>query len=120
MRTITSMSLHGNKQIIRRGLVQGLKSRPNKQQGISRELRLSIKDSFHQNNILTAGRERVYMVDQSKWARHVGLAPAKQTKRLPAALRQRVLSPFNHFFCDLLAKRNRIERLVLGQPAQDR
>src|ERR1700674_3508090 len=58
MRTITSMSLHGNKQIIRRGLVQGLKSRPNKQQGISRELRLSIKDSFHQNNILTAGRER--------------------------------------------------------------
>jgi hypothetical protein len=54
------------------------------------------------------------MVDQSKWAGHVGLAPAKQPKRLPAALRQRVLSTFNHFFCDLLAQCNRFEGLVLG------
>jgi small conductance mechanosensitive channel len=42
-----------------------VKTRPNRQYVISRELRRRIKDSFHKNNVQTAGPGRVYVVDQS-------------------------------------------------------
>lgn len=41
-----------------------VKTLPNKQWGVSRELRRRIKESFQQNNIQTAGPGRVYVVDQ--------------------------------------------------------
>jgi moderate conductance mechanosensitive channel len=41
-----------------------VKTRPNKQYGVSRELRRRIKDVFQQNNIQAAGPGRVYVVDQ--------------------------------------------------------
>ena len=41
-----------------------VKTRPNKQYAVSRELRRRIKDSFHQNNIQTAAPGRVYIADQ--------------------------------------------------------
>jgi moderate conductance mechanosensitive channel len=41
-----------------------VKTRPNKQYGVSRELRRRIKDSFHKNNVQTAGPGRVYVMDQ--------------------------------------------------------
>jgi small-conductance mechanosensitive channel len=40
-----------------------VKTRPNKQYGVSRELRRRIKDCFHQNNVQTAGPGRVYVAD---------------------------------------------------------
>jgi moderate conductance mechanosensitive channel len=40
-----------------------VKTRPNKQYGVSRELRRRIKDCFHKNNIQTAGPGRVYVAD---------------------------------------------------------
>jgi moderate conductance mechanosensitive channel len=40
-----------------------VKTRPNKQYGVSRELRRRIKDSFHKNNVQTAPG-RVYVMDQ--------------------------------------------------------
>jgi small conductance mechanosensitive channel len=42
-----------------------VKTRPNRQYAISRELRRRIKDCFHRNNIQTAAPGRVYVVDQS-------------------------------------------------------
>jgi moderate conductance mechanosensitive channel len=41
-----------------------VKTRPNKQYGVSRELRRRIKDTFHKNNVQTAGPGRVYVMDQ--------------------------------------------------------
>ncbi|HZR56760.1 MAG TPA: mechanosensitive ion channel family protein [Terriglobales bacterium] len=41
-----------------------VKTRPNKQYGVSRELRRRIKECFHKNNIQTAGPGRVYVIDQ--------------------------------------------------------
>lgn len=41
-----------------------VKTRPNKQYGVSRELRRRIKESFDQNKIQTAAPGRVYVVDQ--------------------------------------------------------
>jgi len=41
-----------------------VKTRPNKQYGVSRELRRRIKDRFQKNNIQTAGPGRVYVMDQ--------------------------------------------------------
>lgn len=41
-----------------------VKTRPNKQYDVSRELRRRIKDSFQKNNIGTAGPGRVYVMDQ--------------------------------------------------------
>jgi moderate conductance mechanosensitive channel len=41
-----------------------VKTRPNKQYAVSRELRRRIKESFHKNNIQTAGPGRVYVLDQ--------------------------------------------------------
>ena len=41
-----------------------VKTRPNKQYAVSRELRRRIKDCFQKNNIQTAGPGRVYVVDQ--------------------------------------------------------
>src|SRR5438067_11393782 len=40
-----------------------IKTRPNKQYAVSRELRRRIKDCFEKNNIQTAGPGRVYVVD---------------------------------------------------------
>jgi small-conductance mechanosensitive channel len=40
-----------------------VKTRPNKQYGVSRELRRRIKDCFHKNNVQTAGPGRVYVAD---------------------------------------------------------
>jgi moderate conductance mechanosensitive channel len=40
------------------------KTRPNKQYGVSRELRRRIKETFQKNNIQAAGPGRVYVVDQ--------------------------------------------------------
>lgn len=40
-----------------------VKTRPNKQYGVSRELRRRIKECFEKNNVQTAGPGRVYMVD---------------------------------------------------------
>jgi small conductance mechanosensitive channel len=45
-----------------------VKTRPNKQYGVSRELRRRIKESFHQNNIQTAGPGKVYVIDQAPGA----------------------------------------------------
>jgi small-conductance mechanosensitive channel len=41
-----------------------IKTRPSKQYGVSRELRRRIKESFHKNNIQTAGPGKVYVIDQ--------------------------------------------------------
>jgi moderate conductance mechanosensitive channel len=41
-----------------------VKTRPNKQYAVSRELRRRIKESFHQQNVQTAGPGRVYVMDQ--------------------------------------------------------
>jgi small conductance mechanosensitive channel len=41
-----------------------LKTRPNKQFGVSRELRRRIKESFEKNNVQAVGPGRVYVVDQ--------------------------------------------------------
>jgi moderate conductance mechanosensitive channel len=41
-----------------------VKTRPNRQYGVSRELRRRIKDCFHQNNVQTAGPGKVYVMDQ--------------------------------------------------------
>lgn len=43
-----------------------VKTRPNKQYGVSRELRRRIKETFQKNNIHAAGPGRVYVVDQGK------------------------------------------------------
>jgi moderate conductance mechanosensitive channel len=45
-----------------------IKTRPNKQYGVSRELRRRIKENFQKNNIQTAGPGRVYVVDQTTGA----------------------------------------------------
>lgn len=42
-----------------------IKTRPNKQYGISRELRRRIKGCFEKNNIQAAGPGRIYVMDQS-------------------------------------------------------
>jgi small conductance mechanosensitive channel len=42
-----------------------VKTRPNQQHRVSRELRRRIKECFQQNNIQTAGPGRVYVMDQS-------------------------------------------------------
>jgi small-conductance mechanosensitive channel len=42
-----------------------VKTRPNKQYGVSRELRRRIKESFEKNNIQAAGPGRIYVMDQS-------------------------------------------------------
>jgi small conductance mechanosensitive channel len=42
-----------------------VKTRPNQQHRVSRELRRRIKESFQKNNIQTAGPGRVYVMDQS-------------------------------------------------------
>jgi len=41
-----------------------VKTRPNKQYAVSRELRRRLKDCYRKNNIQTAGPGRVYVVDQ--------------------------------------------------------
>jgi len=41
-----------------------IKTRPNKQYGVSRELRRKIKECFEKNDVKTAGPGRVYVVDQ--------------------------------------------------------
>ena len=41
-----------------------VKTRPNQQYGVSRELRRRIKECFHKHNIQTAGPGRVYVVQQ--------------------------------------------------------
>jgi small conductance mechanosensitive channel len=41
-----------------------VKTRPNKQYGVSRELRRRIKDTFHNNNVQTPGPGKVYVIDQ--------------------------------------------------------
>jgi small conductance mechanosensitive channel len=43
-----------------------VKTLPNKQYAVSRELRRRIKDCFQQNNIQTAGPGRVYVMDQGE------------------------------------------------------
>ncbi len=43
-----------------------VKTRPNKQYRVSRELRWRIKDSFHKNKIQAAGPGRVYVMDQGQ------------------------------------------------------
>jgi small-conductance mechanosensitive channel len=43
-----------------------VKTRPNKQYGVSRELRRRIKETFQKNNIHAAGPGRVYVMDQGK------------------------------------------------------
>jgi small conductance mechanosensitive channel len=45
-----------------------VKTRPNKQYGVSRELRRRIKECFHKNNIQTAGPGKVYVIDQGTQA----------------------------------------------------
>ncbi len=45
-----------------------VKTRPNKQYGVSRELRRRIKDVFQKNNIHAAGPGRVYVMDQGNAA----------------------------------------------------
>ena len=42
-----------------------VKTRPNQQHRVSRELRRRIKECFQKNNIQTAGPGRVYVMDQS-------------------------------------------------------
>jgi len=41
-----------------------VKTRPNKQYAVSRELRRRIKECFHQQNVQTAGPGKVYVMDQ--------------------------------------------------------
>jgi len=41
-----------------------IKTRPNKQWAVSRELRRRIKECFEKNNVQTAGPGRVYVIDQ--------------------------------------------------------
>jgi small-conductance mechanosensitive channel len=41
-----------------------IKTRPNKQYGVSRELRRRIKENFEKNNVLAAGPGRIYVMDQ--------------------------------------------------------
>jgi small-conductance mechanosensitive channel len=41
-----------------------VKTSPNKQYAISRELRRRIKECFEKNNVQTAGPGRMYVVDQ--------------------------------------------------------
>src|SRR6266699_6633514 len=41
-----------------------VKTRPNKQYGVSRELRRKIKECFEKNNIQAAGPGRIYLMDQ--------------------------------------------------------
>jgi moderate conductance mechanosensitive channel len=41
-----------------------VKTRPNKQYGVSRELRRRIKETFQKNNVQAAGPGRVYVMDQ--------------------------------------------------------
>jgi small-conductance mechanosensitive channel len=43
-----------------------VKTRPNKQYGVSRELRRRIKETFQKNKIQAAGPGRVYVMDQGK------------------------------------------------------
>ena len=43
-----------------------VKTLPNKQYGVSRELRRRIKDCFQKNNIQTAGPGKVYVIDQGE------------------------------------------------------
>jgi small-conductance mechanosensitive channel len=45
-----------------------IKTRPNKQYQVSRELRRRIKECFHKNNIQTAGPGKVYVIDQGTQA----------------------------------------------------
>jgi len=45
-----------------------VKTRPNKQYAVSRELRRRIKDCFHQQNVQTAGPGKVYVMDQGMQA----------------------------------------------------
>jgi small conductance mechanosensitive channel len=45
-----------------------MKTRPNKQYGVSRELRRRIKEVFQKNKIQTAGPGRLYVMDQGKTA----------------------------------------------------
>jgi small-conductance mechanosensitive channel len=45
-----------------------IKTRPSKQYAVSRELRRRIKESFHKNNIQTAGPGKVYVIDQATQA----------------------------------------------------
>src|SRR5204862_2590234 len=45
-----------------------VKTRPNQQHRVSRELRRRIKECFQQNNVQTAGPGRVYVMDQSSSA----------------------------------------------------
>jgi small conductance mechanosensitive channel len=45
-----------------------VKTRPNKQYAVSRELRRRIKEVFYKNNIQTAGPGRVYVMDQGTQA----------------------------------------------------
>jgi small-conductance mechanosensitive channel len=45
-----------------------VKTRPNKQYAVSRELRRRIKEMFYKNNIQTAGPGRVYVIDQGTQA----------------------------------------------------
>jgi small conductance mechanosensitive channel len=40
-----------------------IKTRPNKQHGVSRELRRKIKECFEKNNIQAPGPGRVYVMD---------------------------------------------------------
>jgi small-conductance mechanosensitive channel len=42
-----------------------VKTKPNKQYGVSRELRRRIKEAFTTNNIRTPGPGRVFVVDQN-------------------------------------------------------
>jgi small-conductance mechanosensitive channel len=41
-----------------------IKTRPNKQYGVSRELRRRIKECFEKNNVQAAGPGRIYVMDQ--------------------------------------------------------
>jgi len=43
-----------------------VKTRPNKQYAVSRELRRRIKDCFHKQNVQTPGPGRMYVVDQDQ------------------------------------------------------
>jgi len=43
-----------------------IKTRPNKQYGVSRELRRRIKECFEKNNVQAAGPGRIYVMDQGK------------------------------------------------------
>src|SRR5205814_5564316 len=43
-----------------------VKTRPNKQYAVSRELRRRIKECFHMQNVQTPGPGRMYVVDQSQ------------------------------------------------------